>query len=342
MPSSGRTYGVYAVKDDIKEYLAAESYKVSDDNLLLKFCMDASRLFDSDCSRPSRARWFYPLRKTLTLDHPGEDYFTPAPPPNVNAPTDIRQAAHLNLKTDVLEVEQLVTQNGITTVAAADYYLTRGSDRNARPYDTINLNPTGAQKVFNWTGTPLGANTVTGIYGYHEMWEGAFVELDTVQAAALTVGATQVQVADADGVDEYGIEGRFKVQQLLRIGDGESYEFAYLTGVNNSTNILTLIRAVNGTVELEHAIGTKIYVYRPLADIVQAIKVLAVHSYRRRPNIGNTNDRIVATPTGTLLIPNKKPVEYEEAVKRYRVPKPIITAYGNEGLTDWQWKEIAG
>lgn len=98
---------------------------------------------------------------------------------------------------------------------------------------------------------------VTGTWGYHGDYNNAWVKVDDLTA---TLNATDVTstmtVADVDGDDPFGYANRISPGALLKIGT----EFCEVTGgINTSTNVATIRRAVNGSTIATHAIGDDVY-----------------------------------------------------------------------------------
>jgi hypothetical protein len=102
-------------------------------------------------------------------------------------------------------------------------------------------------------------------------------------------------------------------QQLLRIEN----EYVFVTGKNTNTNTLTVIRGVNGTTAAAHLQNTPIYIYQPMADITNAMEVLATYIYRRRDSIGSSGDRGVIA-TGVFTLPSKLPDDVTNIIDVYK------------------------
>ena len=314
------TYGVYATMAQIKEYLVnLKGEYVKDNQIIQRFALQASRRLDRACKRH-----FMPVRETRTYDHPGGGYTTAAYPQNITGPhltsasSYVSTPAVLCVDEDLLEIATLTTQNGSTTISASNYFLKSGDEYNRSPYERIELKTDGTQTTFLYSGTTQQANSVDGFWGYHDDWDNAWAQVDTVQDNPLTSSDTTVTVADVDGVDEQGFTPRFHLQQLIRFGPDSSAEYAYITGKSEEANTLTVVRGVNGTTAAEQTQSTDIYVYRPMADIQEALLLLAVYSYRRKDSVGTVDDRALASSTGVLVMPPKLPEEVSSAISAYR------------------------
>ena len=129
------------------------------------------------------------------------------------------------------------------------------------PFSTLRLTGSSA---FTWNISPLQAVTVNGIWGWHdrpaEMWR---VTGDTVQNNPLSSSATTITVVSAGGVDSEALAPRFQVGHLLKIDN----EYLRVTAVNTATNVLTVLRAANGTSAASHTLNTLIYTYQPPAEL---------------------------------------------------------------------------
>lgn len=275
---------------ELKAYLG-QAGEDADNDLLAGFCLAASRQLDRWCHRK-----FYPRQETRWYSHP-------------------RDTQLLKLDDDLLEAVEITTRNGNATLDPADYYLYCGANPNLRPADRIQLRPDAtAVWYFSYDTSPLLANAVTGLWGYHEAWatEAWLDSLDSVQDNPLTAGATLVTVADADGMGPDGVMPRFRAGQLVRIED------EYLTvqaAEGGATNKLTVRRGGNGTAAAEHAKDTTIEIYRPMEDVVQAAKELAKHLYMSK----DTTERTEVIPeTGMLSLPRGVPLTVKMFVDAYR------------------------
>jgi len=145
---------------------------------------------------------------------------------------------------------------------------------------------------FVWTQTPVQAITVTGIWGWHDRWAAAWRDSsDTVQNNPLSSSATTITVTNAGGADSTGETPRFQVGHLLKI---ES-EYLRVLAVNTTSNVLTVLRGMNGTSAAAHAQNTPIYTYQPPADVA-AIALRWASWFYREPDsaaLATTHDLLV-------------------------------------------------
>jgi len=309
-------YGVYLSYESLKEYLSIPTLQDADNKLLLNFTEQASRKLDAHCQR-----YFFPISSTRYFDDPSfEEMSKPGwintysrftPQRRVLVSEETRE---LYLDDDLLAVTTLTTSNIATTIPSTDYYLASADNFNRSPYNLIKLK-TGSAYSFTYNTTPQKANAVTGLWGYHEQWSGAWEgSQDTVENNPLLVGGLSITENDADGVNLMGQTPRFMVQQLLKIED----EYLYVTAKNTSLNTLTVIRGVNGTTAAAHAQNTAIYIYQPMAEIVGAMQVLATYCYRRKDVAGTPADQGLTAPNGVLIMPPRLPNDVMDILNIYR------------------------
>jgi hypothetical protein len=124
---------------------------------------------------------------------------------------------------------------------------------------------------------------VTGKWGWHDRWAEAWrSSSDTVQNNPLSSGATTITVADADGTDAENESPRFQVGHLLKIEN----EYLRVLAVNTATNVLTVLRGVNGTTAASHSQNTAISVYQPALDAMQLNLRWASWLYKEPDNRG--------------------------------------------------------
>jgi len=329
-------YGVYATMEEVKEYLTSTeeaNFHPKDDQKIQRFCIQASRTFDSFCNRR-----FFPRLQTRYYDHPytysNEAYRfylqgnSSAIGNYPNIPTQYINLSMLALDDDLLEMITLTTQNGNTIISSDDYFLMTGDDYNYPPYDRVVLRSDSSRTVFLFSGTPQQANSAYGIWGYNERYSQAWQQIDTVEDNPLSSSATLVTVNDVDGMDEQGLTPRFQLQQLIRFGNTTTSEMAYITSKDVDNNTITVIRGINGTTAVQQAQNTAIYVYRPQPEITLALMALATYSYRRPGNIGRPEiDQPIATSTGVVIMPPQLPNEVQSMVNKYK-RSPI----GNQSL----------
>jgi len=163
-----------------------------------------------------------------------------------------------------------------TALAGTDWWASNGIVWDAPPFELLALNPNGSYSDFY-----AGQRTVkiVGTLGWHGDYASAWeLSGDSVQdGSGISASVTTVTVGNADGADARGVTPRFSVGNLLRI---ES-EYVTVTGVNATTNALTVLRAAHGSTAASHAQGTAIYTFRPDDLAQQAALTQAVRAFKR-------------------------------------------------------------
>jgi hypothetical protein len=127
-----------------------------------------------------------------------------------------------------------------------------------------------------WDDAPVAAAAVTGIWGWHDMWEAAWRGSGDSVAAAVTAAAVSLPVTDAAGVDASGETPRFQVGQMLRI----EAEYLRVLAVNAADHLLTVTRGSSGSAAAAHAAGTPIAVFQPALEVEAWALRLAARLYR--------------------------------------------------------------
>ena len=278
----------YASFDEIREYLGQDSSH-GDADLVKRLAEIASRQFDRWCL----GRRFYPRTETRYYDHPAD-------------------ATRLKVDDDLLAVTTFTTENGDTEITSGNYYLMCGGVYGLTPYDRIVLKTDSTQSYLAFSGTMQQANAVVGTWGYHEDWSNAWEDSGDEVEETLTATDTGITVNDADGAGLYGAKPRFQEFQLLKIED----EYVYLTGVNATTNTLTVVRGANGTTAATHAQNTDIYVYLPMLNVVQATKDLAKYLYLHKDTADG--DITMFPEAGAVQVPQGVPVTVKWAIQAYK------------------------
>ena len=108
------------------------------------------------------------------------------------------------------------------------------------------------------------AVSVTGVWGWHNRWTGAWRDSgDRVSGNALSANSQLIGVENSAGADADGLRPRFHIGHLLRI-DGE---YLRVTGIDRAANQLTVLRGSGGTRATAHLPNAKIETYAPVPAI---------------------------------------------------------------------------
>lgn len=241
------------IRDAMPDGIRAATTKY--DSLLRQLAERVSRYIDQHCHQK-----FYPTLETRYYDAKGRDYqwiddILGDPVPTIEVSND----------------------NGstYTALAVTDYFLLRANDYNTlKTFNKLIVNvPNGNYTVFYSGQRSL---KITGVWCHHDdranAWEDS---TDEVESNPLAAGATALVVNDADGATGWGYTPRFAVGNLIRMED----EFCEIGAINTGTNTLTIVRARNGTTDVQHVQNVQIDLWRPphpvkMAAIIQAIRQL--------------------------------------------------------------------
>jgi hypothetical protein len=217
----------YCSLDEAKRELKAGAGTGVDNSTLLGYVRAVSKRIDG-LQAPSQIRWpyFEPtfIAKFIEIRSRYIDsYYTNA----------------LTLPSPLLSLTS-ITLNGSDIAASVEAYPLGSS-----PIKALRLTD-GSTWYSRCSGArgPVYA-TISGLWGYHRDYAGAWVKYDDITVSALAPGGTSFTVADVDGDDAYGFTPRFSIGQLLRIGGGS--EILLVNGTTILTNTVSVLRAQNGT-----------------------------------------------------------------------------------------------
>jgi hypothetical protein len=164
-----------------------------------------------------------------------------------------------------------------------------------------------------WEFTNLHSRIiVTGVWGFTRNYARAWGNsLDTLAAAVISATATAITVNNADGLDDRA-ETRFQVGDYLLIGT----EQMQVRDIDTDTNVLTVLRGVNGTTAATHLISAAISVWRQNEDVRWATSQIAVWMYKNK----DTQNEVFQTPGGEVRVGGLSP-QIWEAVDQFRLEK---------------------
>lgn len=284
---------LYATPTEIKAGMpdGMRSTTTSYDGLLYRLAGIVSRHFDKYCRRV-----FYPELATRHFNGNGEEeLWIP----------DLISFSSLSYSLDNGTTFTSFTQSG-------NFHLTVAGDYNdPRSYTLLVLDPNGTRATW-----PIGVKNIkltSGVWGCTDDREACWEDSqDTVEDDPLTAAATSITTNDADGADQWGITPRFQAGQLLRI---ES-EYVEVTGVNTSTQVLTVVRGRNGSTAAQHAQDTTIEIWRPVLPVKQAAVIQAVRQMER--GLQGFGDARATAEIGELLFIRDIDPEAKSMLSAYR------------------------
>jgi hypothetical protein len=161
-----------------------------------------------------------------------------------------------------------------TALAAADYYLSYGGEYDQTPYFEITLSKNGS---YSYWYEGQRALCVTGVWGYRRQYAAGWEYSQDTVVVPMNASQSTVTVVDANGASQWNVINRFQVGQLIRIDS----EYMAVTGVNTTTNVLTVVRGCNGTTAALHSDSTRIDVWRPEPMAANVARIQAVRWFKR-------------------------------------------------------------
>jgi len=184
-----------------------------------------------------------------------------------------------------------------TVLAVTDYLL---YPLNLFPKQWIKPSPYGNYGSF--ASNIAKGIEITGVWGYGDGLTATPYKLsgDAILDNPLAIGATVITVTAAEN---------FGIGQTLRIDD----EQVYITDLNDTTEKLTVRRAVNGTTAIAHVLNTVIYIYEYPADITEVCLIEAI----RAASAGNWLDVTGSPETGALSVADSFHAKSIAIMERY-------------------------
>jgi hypothetical protein len=159
-----------------------------------------------------------------------------------------------------------ITNGDATTVSASSYVT---EPRNDTPYYGLKLKAS-AGLSWTWQTDHENALSVLGVWGYHNEYADAWVQVTTLAATVDSTSATSMTLTDADAV---------RAGQLIKIDS----EFINV-GADNGTTISGLGRGANGSTAAVHSIAAAVYAWQPVYEVRELAREGAAALYRLRAN----------------------------------------------------------
>lgn len=176
--------------------------------------------------------------------------------------------------------EDLFVLNSVSwlnvTLSATDY---RPLPVNTLPYDSVRFS---SSANLSFTPSDFSASTiVSGTWGYHTNVSDAYT---TVSTAITLANATDTTITVLDA----------SLYQTLQYVKCES-ELMLITARNETTDILTVARGVNGTTAAAHT-AQALQRFNVLGDVAMCATRLVAYLYQKRNDVGNA----VMMPDGSV------------------------------------------
>lgn len=193
---------------------------------------------------------------------------------------------------DDLLVTSSITWNG-TALSSTEW---RELEPRHLPYWAIEFDPNSANTSVD-LDTYTNGVVVAGTWGYHDNTTQMWSQVETGVTVADDT-TTSISVADA---------ALYEILQYIKL---ES-EYCQITGLNTTTDVLTVKRGVNGTTAAAHA-AVAVSKFIPVYDIQVAATRLSAWMYEHR-----SDARVQFSDGGTLDV-NVMPVFIKDTIQRLR------------------------
>lgn len=205
---------------------------------------------------------------------------------------------------DLLEVIELL--NGDSEEIETGQYITEPA--NEEYINRIVLRKNSSVKWLpNDDGEYEQAIELTGIFGFNSNYSKCFVDTNVTLTQELSIDGLVIEglTADVLGKAKDGLQPAIQVGVMLKIDD----EFLYVHEIEEDDYAYNVHveREYNGSTKTIHTNGSKIYVYRPDAQIAQMALRLVQWRYRQKDN--DNFDRTFNFATQTATTPSAIPAD---------------------------------
>lgn len=276
------TLNSYATLAEFKDYWknrgGQNSTDAADDGVIEMLLRAGSRYIDTQTQRQ-----FVPYAETRYFDVPSGD--------------DI-DSRMLQLGDDLLEIIEVVNGDGVT-IPSTQYY---PYPRNKSPHYGIRLRD---NSTFYWSTDGAGEThdviAVTGLWGYHDRYQTAWLSGSTLSSSINATTAT-IPLTSAS---------LFAAGNLIRIEN----ELCHVSA--KAMNNLTASRGENYSTATEHDSGTAVSIWQPMEEARNACLEIANTAYRRRFG-QNTSNAATVTAAGIVLTPRDIPQLAMDFIRAYR------------------------
>lgn len=207
---------------------------------------------------------------------------------------DIKRG-RLPLNEDLLILSTL--DFGALSITASDY---RVSPSSALPTDALFLSRTSMTGAVYDFGA---AYVIDGIWGYVTNLSQAW----TRAQASLSIGSTTATAITVT----VGTSVNYETLSYLKIDD----EYLQVTDIDLATDVLTVVRGVNGTTAAIHN-SAALYRFNPEPDVAKAATLLAAYFYQRRSDAAGS----VQYSDGSINL-DAYPINVRDVIRQYQRKK---------------------
>lgn len=255
---------LYFTTRDFKMYQATESLDAKDDLVIDSIMEQTARFIDEYTGRR-----FYPRIETQLYNAP------------LNKWVDKNT---IYFRDDLLALTTL-TNGDATTIASNNYYL---DSVNNPPYWMLKLK---SSSNIMWQPDANGdyeqTISVSGVWGYHNNYAGAWVLGGTLAAAMPDTTALTATMTAGHTLFS---------QQIWKIGS------EIVQGTVSANTLTFNVRGDNGSTAAAHLISVNVYYWRPIAAVLAATEIIATSLYKERFG-ENVSGMATVTAAGVVLSP---------------------------------------
>jgi len=181
---------------------------------------------------------------------------------------------------------------------------------NSVPCYQLQLNRAVSWTYYPDVDYPITFVTVTGVWGYNADYARAWQAVDTITTVGgINASVTSFTVADADGVDAYGITPRLSAGNYIKVDN----EVMLVLATNTTTNTITVRRGELGTTSASHSAGATVSTYTVEPIISQVVARQAGKMLARR----GAYDAQVVDGVGLITYPPDLVPELKNVVSLY-------------------------
>ncbi len=120
--------------------------------------------------------------------------------------------------------------------------------------------------------------SITGVWGYNTDYANAWLTVETLAAAITTTTATTFTVIDVDGDNSLGESPRLSAGNVIQIDS----EWMNVISTDITTNSVTVVRGVNGSMAAAHLIDAPVSVWQTDLSVVRLVTRQVCSIYARK------------------------------------------------------------
>lgn len=179
------------------------------------------------------------------------------------------------------------------------------------PYYALQLLGDGRFSWYDYCNTSTWGwqfAAVTGVWGYNADYANAWLPSDTLAAAVVSTSATTITVTNVDGENPLGETPAISAGNVIQIDD----EWMNVVKTDIATNVVTVVRGVNGSTAATHLINASVSVWQTDENVRRICRQVALQYARR--GAFNTSQ---ITDFGVITFPPDLMTEIQELLQAF-------------------------